>query len=164
MGDKFKLPPINFKDTTRCVFKSSAMGQANGARDTLADFRQCSMNGKSADGYDLAGAIMSEADFTSAGFRESVMSKAYARDSKFTNADFSNGVVDRVSFDGSDLRGAIFANAVLTGTSFTNANLEGADFSEAFIATSSCATSARTRRCLGRTRRPGLRRAPRRGA
>ena len=61
--DKFKLPPINFKDTTRCVFKSSAMGQANGARDTLADFRQCSMNGKSADGFDLAGAIMSEADF-----------------------------------------------------------------------------------------------------
>ena len=91
------------------------------------------MNGKSADGYDLAGAIMSEADFTSASFRETVMSKAYARDSKFTNADFSNGVVDRVSFDGSDLRGAIFANAVLTGTSFTNANLEGADFSEAFI-------------------------------
>ena len=131
--DKFKLPPINFKDTTRCVFKSSAMGQANGARDTLADFRQCSMNGKSADGFDLAGAIMSEADFTSASFRETVMSKAYARDSKFTNADFSNGVVDRVSFDGSDLRGAIFANAVLTGTSFTNANLEGADFSEAFI-------------------------------
>ena len=131
--DKFKLPPINFKDTTRCVFKSSAMGQANGARDTLADFRQCSMGGKSADGYDLAGAIMSEADFTSASFRETVMSKAYARDSKFTNADFSNGVVDRVSFDGSDLRGAIFANAVLTGTSFTNANLEGADFSEAFI-------------------------------
>merc|ERR1711965_1051098 len=118
MGDKFKLPPINFKDTTRCVFKSSAMGQANGARDTLADFRQCSMNGKSADGFDLAGAIMSEADFTSASFRETVMSKAYARDSKFTNADFSNGVVDRVSFDGSDLRGA---------------NLEGADFSEAFI-------------------------------
>ena len=131
--DKFKLPPINFKDTTRCVFKSSAMGQANGARDTLADFRQCSMGGKSADGYDLAGAIMSEADFTSASFRETVMSKAYARDSKFTNADFSNGVVDRVSFDGSDLRGAIFANAVLTGTSFANANLEGADFSEAFI-------------------------------
>ena len=131
--DQFKLPPINFTDTTRCVFKSSAMGQANGARDTLADFRQCSMGGKSADGYDLAGAIMSEADFTSASFRETVMSKAYARDSKFTNADFSNGVVDRVSFDGSDLRGAIFANAVLTGTSFTNANLEGADFSEAFI-------------------------------
>ena len=74
--DKFKLPPINFKDTTRCVFKSSAMGQANGARDTLADFRQCSMNGKSADGFDLAGAIMSEADFTSASFRETVMSKA----------------------------------------------------------------------------------------
>ena len=56
------------------------------------------MGGKSADGYDLAGAIMSEADFTSASFRETVMSKAYARDSKFTNADFSNGVVDRVSF------------------------------------------------------------------
>ena len=97
------------------------------------DRRRGESGGLPADGFDLAGAIMSEADFTSASFRETVMSKAYARDSKFTNADFSNGVVDRVSFDGSDLRGAIFANAVLTGTSFTNANLEGADFSEAFI-------------------------------
>lgn len=57
----FKLPPINSNDKTRCVFKSSKMGQSNGAKDTLFDFRQCQMGGKNADGYDLAGAIMSEA-------------------------------------------------------------------------------------------------------
>ena len=39
---KFSLPPIsNAKD--RCVFKSSAMGQANAARDKLYDLRQCDL-------------------------------------------------------------------------------------------------------------------------
>ena len=131
--DKFKLPPIDTRDAGRCAFKSSSMGQANGAKDKLFDYRLCDMSGKKADGFDIAGAILADADFTRASFRETVVSKAYARGSKFAGADFTNGVIDRVSFDGSDMKGAIFTNAVLTGTSFDGANLEDADFSDAFI-------------------------------
>ncbi len=40
---EFKLPPINLVDPNRCVLKSSAMGQANAARDSLYDLRQCSL-------------------------------------------------------------------------------------------------------------------------
>ena len=72
-------PPIDTKDTTRCEvngkgavfgnsksanhdflfswqqFKSSAMGQANAARDKLYDLRECPMSGKDATGVDIAG-------------------------------------------------------------------------------------------------------------
>jgi hypothetical protein len=36
----FQLPPIDMKDTTRCEFKNSAMGQSNAAKDKLYDLRQ----------------------------------------------------------------------------------------------------------------------------
>lgn len=39
---KFSLPPIS-TSKDRCVFKSSAMGQANAARDKLYDLRQCDL-------------------------------------------------------------------------------------------------------------------------
>eukprot|EP00640_Fibrocapsa_japonica_P002758 CAMPEP_0113941656 /NCGR_PEP_ID=MMETSP1339-20121228/7533_1 /TAXON_ID=94617 /ORGANISM="Fibrocapsa japonica" /LENGTH=243 /DNA_ID=CAMNT_0000945863 /DNA_START=106 /DNA_END=837 /DNA_ORIENTATION=- /assembly_acc=CAM_ASM_000762 len=130
---KFTLPPIDFKDKTRCSFKSSTIGQANAARDKLYDLRQCDLSGKAAEGFDLSGAIMSEADFTNANFRDAQLSKAYAQNSKFDGADFTNGVVDRVSFAGSSFKGAIFANSVLTGTSFEGANLEDTDFTESYM-------------------------------
>lgn len=39
---KFSLPPVSqVKD--RCNFKSSAMGQANAARDSLYDLRDCDL-------------------------------------------------------------------------------------------------------------------------
>ncbi|CAM9469271.1 unnamed protein product [Ascophyllum nodosum] len=129
---KFSLPPIsNAKD--RCVFKSSAMGQANAARDKLYDLRQCDLSGSSAAGFDLSGVIASEADFSKGDFKEVVMSKAYARNSNWENVDFTNAVVDRVSFDGSSMKGAIFQNAVITSTSFTDADVENADFTEAYM-------------------------------
>jgi hypothetical protein len=34
------VPPIDMKDTTRCEFKNSAMGQSNAAKDKLYDLRQ----------------------------------------------------------------------------------------------------------------------------
>lgn len=40
---KFVLPPINKEEKGRCEFKSSAMGQANAARDKLYDLRECDM-------------------------------------------------------------------------------------------------------------------------
>lgn len=39
---KFSLPPIS-KSKDRCMFKSSAMGQANAARDSLYDLRECTL-------------------------------------------------------------------------------------------------------------------------
>jgi hypothetical protein len=47
---EFKLPPINLVDPNRCVLKSSAMGQANAARDSLYDLRQCSLSASNAVG------------------------------------------------------------------------------------------------------------------
>ena len=128
----FKLPPIK-EVPGRCAFQGSAMGQANAARDSSYDLRKCDMSKKSAEGFDLSGAILSEADFSGANFKETQLSKAYARNSNFQGADFSNGVVDRVTFDGSDMKNAIFANAVLTGTSFEGSNLENVDFTEAYV-------------------------------
>ena len=52
----FKFPPIDFSDKNRCVLKSSSMGQANAARDSLFDLRQCDLRGVKAVGYDLSGA------------------------------------------------------------------------------------------------------------
>mmetsp|Transcript_15532 Transcript_15532/g.46961 ORF Transcript_15532/g.46961 Transcript_15532/m.46961 type:complete len:177 (-) Transcript_15532:231-761(-) len=129
---KFALPPIS-ESPGRCAFRSSAMGQANAARDKLYDLRLCDMAGKSAEGFDLSGAILSDATFEGTNFKETKLSKAYAQNSNFKTSDFTNAVVDRVTFDGSDMKGAIFANAVLTGTSFDGADLENVDFSEAFI-------------------------------
>lgn len=39
---KFSLPPIS-QAKDRCTFKSSAMGQANAARDSLYDLRECNL-------------------------------------------------------------------------------------------------------------------------
>ncbi|CAM9184198.1 unnamed protein product [Ectocarpus sp. 12 AP-2014] len=129
---KFSLPPVG-QGKDRCLFKSSAMGQANAARDKLYDLRECDMSGKSAAGFDLSGVIASEANFSKGDFKEVVMSKAYARSSNWEEADFTNAVVDRVSFDGSSMKGAIFQNAVLTSTSFTGADVENVDFTEAYM-------------------------------
>mmetsp|Transcript_26738 Transcript_26738/g.37693 ORF Transcript_26738/g.37693 Transcript_26738/m.37693 type:complete len:238 (-) Transcript_26738:1133-1846(-) len=129
----FKLPPIDFSDKTRCTLSSSAIGQANAARDKLYDLRQCSLSGKDASGFDLSGVIMTKTDVSKTKFVESYFSKGYLHDSNFDGADFTNAIVDRASFKGSSLRGTIFTNAVLTGTSFENADVENADFSEAYI-------------------------------
>jgi len=53
---EFKFPPIDFSDNQRCVLKSSSMGQANAARDSLFDLRQCQLAGVKAAGFDLSGA------------------------------------------------------------------------------------------------------------
>lgn len=45
---KFSLPPVS-QAKDRCVFKSSAMGQANAARDKLYDLRECDLR------WDLGG-------------------------------------------------------------------------------------------------------------
>ncbi|VEU40301.1 unnamed protein product [Pseudo-nitzschia multistriata] len=131
--EKFKLPPVDLTDKTRCTLKSSSIGQANAARDKLYDLRQCKLSGESAVGFDLSGVIMTETDVSKVNFQDAVFSKGYLRDSNFEGADFSNAIVDRASFKGSSLRGAIFKNTVLTGTSFEGADVENADFTEAAI-------------------------------
>jgi len=131
--EKFKLPPIDFKDKSRCILNSSTIGQANAARDKLYDLRQCNLSGESAAGFDLSGVIMTKTDVSKVNFREAQFSKGYLHDSNFDEADFSNAIIDRASFAGSSLRGAIFKNTVLTGTSFTNADVENADFTEAAL-------------------------------
>lgn len=117
----FKLPPIDFSNKSRCVFSSSKMGQANAARDSLYDLRECKLSGANANEFDLSGVIMSKTDVSGAKFREAQFSKGYLRDSNFDGADFTNAIVDRASFKGSSLKGTIFQNAVLTATSFEGA-------------------------------------------
>merc|ERR1712146_485667 len=77
-------------DKSRCQFKSSAMGQANAARDKLYDLRLCDMGGKDAGGFDLSGVIASETNFAGTNFQEAILSKAYLKKSNFIDADFSN--------------------------------------------------------------------------
>lgn len=105
------------------------MGQANAARDSLYDLRECKMNGKSASTFDLSGALMAKGDFSNVDFKETQLSKVsisvilldrpchlsslilpqvYAPEANFDGADFSNGVIDRAYFKGSSFKGAIF--------------------------------------------------------
>tara|TARA_B110001452_G_C15111347_1_gene387378 strand:+ start:24 stop:650 length:627 start_codon:yes stop_codon:yes gene_type:complete len=130
----YKFPPIDKKnDATRCKFLSSAMGQANAARDSLYDLRECKMDGKDAEGFDLSGALMAGGDFSKANFKEAQLSKVYAKGANFDGAVFTNGVVDRAMFDGTSLVGTIFGNCVLSGTTFEGANLENSDFTDAYL-------------------------------
>eukprot|EP00527_Entomoneis_sp_CCMP2396_P000380 CAMPEP_0198142202 /NCGR_PEP_ID=MMETSP1443-20131203/5066_1 /TAXON_ID=186043 /ORGANISM="Entomoneis sp., Strain CCMP2396" /LENGTH=246 /DNA_ID=CAMNT_0043805163 /DNA_START=119 /DNA_END=859 /DNA_ORIENTATION=+ len=129
----FRLPPIDFGDTKRCVLTSSAIGQANAARDKLYDLRMCDLSGASAVGFDLSGVIMTKTNMANTKLEGAYFSKGYLRDSNFEGADFTNAIVDRASFKGSSLRGASFKNSVLTGTSFEGADVEGADFTEAAL-------------------------------
>jgi hypothetical protein len=75
--EKFKLPPIDFSDKSRCTLSSSSIGQANAARDKLYDLRQCQLSGASAPGFDLSGVIMSKTDLSKANFQEAYFSKGY---------------------------------------------------------------------------------------
>ena len=77
--EKFKLPPIDFKDPTRCSLNSSTIGQANAARDKLYDLRECSLSGKNAVGFDLSGVIMGKTDLSNANLQEAYFSKGYLR-------------------------------------------------------------------------------------
>lgn len=131
--NKFKLPPIDTSDKTRCQFASSGIGQANAARDKLYDLRQCNLINEDASGFDLSGVIMTDTDVSGTKFVEAQFSKGYLRNSKFDGADFTNGIIDRASFAGSSLKGAIFQNTVLTGTSFIDSDVENADFTDSYI-------------------------------
>ena len=51
------------------------MGQANAARDSLYDLRECQMGGTSANGFDISGALMAKGDFSKANFVEAQLSK-----------------------------------------------------------------------------------------
>lgn len=50
---KFSLPPVS-QSKDRCMFKSSAMGQANAARDKLYDLRECDLRWDLGGGGDTA--------------------------------------------------------------------------------------------------------------
>lgn len=128
---RIAYPPINRQDKKRCIWKSSAMGQANAARDKLFDLRECKMSGTDASDKDIAGVLMNEGEFKDVKFVNTIMSKAVAYNATFDGSTFQNAVVDRVTFDGSSLKNSIFVNTVLTGTTFDGCDLENADFSQA---------------------------------
>ena len=75
--EKFKLPPIDKADKSRCSLNSSTIGQANAARDKLDDLRECRLSGASAPGFDLSGVIMTDTDVSKADFKEAYFSKGY---------------------------------------------------------------------------------------
>jgi uncharacterized protein YjbI with pentapeptide repeats len=75
--EKFRLPPIDFNDKTRCSLSSSTIGQANAARDKLYDLRQCKLVGAKAEGFDLSGVIMAGTDVSKANFQDAYFSKGY---------------------------------------------------------------------------------------
>ena len=131
--ETFKFPPIDRSIKDRCTFSSSAMGQANAARDKLYDLRECKMSGAKAGGYDLSGALMADGDFSKVDFKEAQLSKVFALKANFDGADFSNGIVDRAYFKGASLKGTLFNNAVLSGTTFEDADLTDSDFTEAYV-------------------------------
>lgn len=132
-NNSVKLPPIDRSDARRCEPASSAIGQANAARDKLLDLRECDLRGRDLTEYDISGALLSDANLSDAKLVGAQLSKSYAPSASFKGADFTNAIVDRVTFDKADLSGAIFANAVLSDSTFDNANLEGVDFTDVYV-------------------------------
>eukprot|EP00177_Eucheuma_denticulatum_P006746 GFKZ01012262.1.p2 GENE.GFKZ01012262.1~~GFKZ01012262.1.p2 ORF type:complete len:230 (+),score=26.92 GFKZ01012262.1:321-1010(+) len=130
---QMKLPPIDRTNPRRCLPASSSIGQANAARDSLLDLRECNLRGQDLRSYDLSGGILADADLSGASLVEAMLSKSYAPNASFRDADFTNAVADRVNFDGADLSNAVFANAVLSDSTFENANLENVDFTDVYI-------------------------------
>jgi len=126
-------PPIDRKDKNRCKWKSSKMGQANAARDSLYDLRECQMAGSDASDKDVAGALMSNGNFSRVNFENTVMSKAVMQNANFEGANFRNAIADRVTMTNANLKNVIFKNAVLTTSDFKGTNLEGADFTDAYL-------------------------------
>merc|ERR1719182_810243 len=110
---EFKFPPVDRTNKNRCKWTSSAMGQANAARDSLYDLRECEMSGTNAAGFDISGALLAAGDFSKTNFVETQFSKVYAPDAKF----------DGAYFKGASFRGAIFKNAVLSGSTFEDTDL-----------------------------------------
>jgi len=131
--EKFKFPPIDRSKKDRCAWVSSAMGQANAARDSLYDLRECSMVKTTAAGFDISGALLANGDFSNVDFKEAQLSKVYALGAKFDGADFTNGILDRGFYKDASFKGAIFTNAVLSSSSFENADLTDVDFTDAYI-------------------------------
>ena len=109
------------------------MGQANAARDSLYDLRECEMTSTNAAGFDISGALLADGDFSKTDFKETQFSKVYGPGAKFDESDFTNGVIDRAYFKGASFRGALFNNAVLSGSSFDEADLTDADFTDAYL-------------------------------
>merc|ERR1719331_2617799 len=72
---EFKFPPIDRSQKDRCKWTSSARGQANAARDSLYDLRECKMGGSSAGGFDISGALLKDGDFSKVDFKEAQLSK-----------------------------------------------------------------------------------------
>ena len=60
LEQQYKLPPIDRKDPNRCVLTSSAMGQANAARDKLFDLRECDIKGQDGAGKDMSGVMINK--------------------------------------------------------------------------------------------------------
>lgn len=128
-----RLPPIDRTDAKRCEPASSAIGQANAARDKLLDLRECDLRGRDLSEFDISGALMSDANLGGAKLVGAQLSKSYAPSASFKGVDFTNAIVDRVTFDKADLSGAIFANAVLSDSTFDDANMEGVDFTDVYV-------------------------------
>merc|ERR1711924_417736 len=75
--EAFKFPPIDRSKRDRCTFSSSAMGQANAARDSLYDLRECKMSATNAGGFDISGALLENGDFSKTDFKEAQLSKVW---------------------------------------------------------------------------------------
>jgi Pentapeptide repeats (8 copies) len=134
-ASSMRLPPIDrtVPDAVRCMPKSSAIGQANAARDQLLDLRECDLRNRDLAGFDLSGAILEGARLDGSTFVDAMLSKVYAPKASFRDCDFTNAVVDRALFDGSDMRGSVFANAVLSDTTFEGADVSDTDWTDSYI-------------------------------
>jgi uncharacterized protein YjbI with pentapeptide repeats len=137
-------------------FKSSAMGQANAARDKLYDLRECPMSGKDATGADIAGmrtypwppqtlshsrlrtgAIMAKGDFSKVKFKDAMMSKVccfmllFHAPALISNSNFSSSVIPIPSLP----RPQVFAQgANFDGADFTNAVMDRGNYRKVGVA------------------------------
>lgn len=132
------------------------MGQANAARDSLYDLRECRMTEANAGGFDISGALMGSGDFSKTDFKEAQLSKvrmcacvvAACRAGRcwlcphISSRSLLRGrgtwqvFAPEAKFDGADFTNGIidrafFKGSSFVGTKFNNAVLSGTSFDEA---------------------------------
>lgn len=89
-----KLPPIDYTVRDRCKPVSSNVGQANAARDSLLDLRECRLPKLDFHG-DLSGALLADSDMSDSDLEGVQLSKAFAQGMKLSRSNLTNAVLDR---------------------------------------------------------------------
>lgn len=105
----------------------------SGVDYTLTNQNGTDFHGQQLANTSFAGVQGRAANFTSADLHGAILTQAAFPEASFRDADLSDVLMDKVDFAGADFRGAVLRGAIATGSNFTGARVNNADFSDVLI-------------------------------